>query len=174
MLRNSKSDCLKYKFSIIDWIGIYSSLVFWGFVLLGPLLLGYIIVPSIVLLLIFFLFNKRRWIRYFCIDYFEVFHIRKYRDKISYSRIIKIAFEEPPFAEGLLQVFYMDVFGKTIRAQFEQHNSIYLCTVLNFIKDKIPENTIDENTLILANIVKEGENYKYLPGIARKYRQGKL
>ena len=171
---NLRKECYRFKFSFIDQLGIYLSIIFWGFMFFGPLLIGYYIVPGIVALWVFFLFNKRRWIRYFCKDYIEIFHIRKYRHRISYDCVTKVVFEEPPFAEGLLQVFYKETNDKIIRAQFEQKNSTYLVEVLNFIKDRLPENVIDNKSLIYANILFEEEEYRYKRGTARKYRQGKL
>lgn len=163
-----------YKFSIIDWIGIFLSFIFLNFVFWGCLFTKYYFVSAVVALWLFLLFNKRRWVRLFNNEYMEVFHIRKWKEKVYYKSITRIAYEESPFLAGQVQVFYNKTGKENIRVQFEYSNSKYLAEVLNFIKDKFSDKIIDKKSLLQLNLIFENGKYTFKPGVARTLNKGKL
>ncbi|MCZ2130494.1 MAG: hypothetical protein LC109_09530 [Bacteroidia bacterium] len=163
-----------YKFSIIDWIGIVLGFIFINFVFWGCLFTGYYIVSGVVALWLFLLFHKRRWVRLFKDECMEVFHIRKWREEVDYNNITRIAYEESPFLSGQVQIFYCKAGKENTRVQFEHSNSKYLAEVLNYIKDKVPANIIDEKSLLQLNLIFENGIYKFKSGVARNHNKGKL
>jgi hypothetical protein len=172
--KSIKGQSFAFKFSFIDWVGIVLGFTFLNFVFWGCLFTKYYTISGLVILWFFLLFHKRRWVRLFNDECMEVFHIIKWREKVNYNSITRISYEESPFLSGQVQVFYNKPCKENIRVQFEHSNSIYLAKVLNYIKNKIAANIIDDESLLQLNLIFENGIYKYKPGVAKKHNQGKL